>query len=175
MNGRAYSIRVDGAKYGVGFGSALGFTLALLIFAGLRDAYLLAGNATARDVLVKLADWAVQTTRNMTDAQFQRMLGTEHGGMNEVLADVYAITHDENHLALAERFCHKAVLTPLSEGRDTLNGRHSNSKSPKFVGFKRLRQVTGKTGRPTAESLLPADMTPFRSRAHSRSRQIQRS
>jgi DUF1680 family protein len=64
--------------------------------------------------------------------------------MNEVLADVYSLTHDEKHLALAERFCHQAVLTPLSEGRDTLNGLHSNTQIPKVVGFERLYQLTGK-------------------------------
>jgi DUF1680 family protein len=114
------------------------------IFAGLRDACLFCGNALARDVLVKLADWAVQVTKGMTDAQFQRMLGIEHGGMNEVLADVYAFTNDKRHLALAERFCHLAILTPLSEGRDTLNGMHSNTQIPKIVGFERLYQLTGK-------------------------------
>jgi DUF1680 family protein len=114
------------------------------IFAGLRDAYLFSGSAPARDVLVKLADWAAEVTRDMTDDQFQRMLGIEHGGMNEVLADVYSLTNDEKHLALAERFGHKAVLTPLSEGRDTLNGLHSNTQIPKIVGFERLYQLTGK-------------------------------
>ncbi len=114
------------------------------IFAGLRDAYLYCGNKIALEILVKLSDWAGDVTKGMTDDQFQRMLGIEHGGMNEVLADVYAITKDERHLALAEQFCHKAVLTPLSEGRDTLNGLHSNTQIPKFVGFERLHQVTGK-------------------------------
>lgn len=90
------------------------------IFAGLRDAHYYTGNAAALDVLVKLSDWAIATTHDMTDEQFQRMLRTEHGGMNEVLADVYALTGAEKHLALAERFCHKAVLDPLSESRDTL-------------------------------------------------------
>jgi DUF1680 family protein len=113
------------------------------ILAGLRDAHLLCGSAPARDVLVKLTDWAVNVTSGMTDDQFQKMLGVEHGGMNEVLADVYALTHDEKHLALAERFCHKAVLTPLSEGRDTLNGLHSNTQIPKIVGFERLYELTG--------------------------------
>ena len=113
------------------------------ILAGLRDAHLLCGSAPARDVLVKLTDWAVTVTSGMTDDQFQQMLGVEHGGMNEVLADVYALTHDEKHLALAERFCHKAVLTPLSEGRDTLNGLHSNTQIPKIVGFERLYELTG--------------------------------
>jgi DUF1680 family protein len=114
------------------------------IFAGLRDAHLSCSSALARDVLVKLADWAGNVTKDMTDEQFQRMLGIEHGGMNEVLADVYSLTHDEKHLALAERFCHQAVLTPLSEGRDTLNGLHSNTQIPKVVGFERLYQLTGK-------------------------------
>jgi len=114
------------------------------VFAGLRDAHLFCGSAPARDVLVQLADWAVDVTQGMTDEQFQQMLRVEHGGMNEVLADVYALTHDEKHLALAERFCHQAVLAPLSEGRDTLNGLHSNTQIPKFVGFERLYQLTGK-------------------------------
>jgi uncharacterized protein len=114
------------------------------IFAGLRDAHLFCDSALARDVLVKLADWAVDVTKDMTDEQFQQMLGTEHGGMNEVLADVYSFTREKKHLVLAERFCHQAALTPLSEGRDTLNGLHSNTQIPKFVGFERLYQLTGK-------------------------------
>lgn len=114
------------------------------IFAGLRDACLFCGNAIARDVLVKFADWAVDVTKGMTDDQFQRMLDVEHGGMNEVLADVYTLTDDEKHLWLAERFCHQAVLIPLADGRDTLNGLHSNTQIPKIVGFERLYQLTGK-------------------------------
>lgn len=114
------------------------------IFAGLRDAHLFCANSLARDVLVRLADWAVEVTKGMTDDQFQHMLGVEHGGMNEVLADVYGFTNDEKHLALAERFCHQAILIPLSEGRDTLNGLHSNTQIPKVVGFERLCQLTGK-------------------------------
>ncbi len=114
------------------------------IFAGLRDAHLYCGSKPAREVLVKLADWAVEATKGMSDDQFQRMLGTEHGGMNEVLADVYTLTDDEKHLALAERFCHRAILNPLSEGRDNLNGLHSNTQIPKIIGFARLYQITGK-------------------------------
>jgi DUF1680 family protein len=114
------------------------------IFAGLRDAHLFCGSTLARDVLVKMADWAGDITKGMTDDQFQRMLGVEHGGMNEVLADVYALTNDKKNLALAERFCHQALLTPLSEGRDALNGLHSNTQIPKIVGFERLYQLTGK-------------------------------
>ena len=113
------------------------------IFAGLRDAYLYCDNAAARAVLVKLSDWAIATTQNMTDAQFEAMLGTEHGGMNEVLADVYAITGDAKYLKLAERFWHKLLLEPLSQSRDTLDGLHSNTQIPKIVGFQRIHVLTG--------------------------------
>jgi len=114
------------------------------VFAGLRDAHRWCGSAPARSVLVKLADWAVATTRDLTDAQFERMLAVEHGGMNEVMADVYLLTRDPRHLALAERFCHQAVLMPLSEGHDALDGLHSNTQIPKIVGFERLYQITGR-------------------------------
>jgi len=114
------------------------------IFAGLRDARLYTNSAASLEVLVKLADWTIDTTQNMTDEQFQRMLRTEHGGMNEVLADLYALTGAAKYLTLAERFCHQAVLEPLAQSRDTLNGLHSNTQIPKFIGFARLYELTGK-------------------------------
>jgi uncharacterized protein len=113
------------------------------ILAGLRDAFLHCDNAAAQDTLVKLCDWADAKTAGMTDAQFQHMLGTEHGGMNEVLADTYVLTGDPKYLALAERFNHHAVLDPLSQSRDTLDRLHDNTQIPKFIGFQRLYQITG--------------------------------
>src|SRR5512147_1410264 len=84
-------------------------------FAGLRDAWLQTGNATARDVLVRFGDWCVALTSRLTDEQMQRMLSQEHGGMNEVLADLYAITGDKKYLTAAERFNHHAILDPLEQ------------------------------------------------------------
>jgi hypothetical protein len=133
------------------------------IFAGLRDAYLFCGNTVARDVLVKLSDWAADVTRDMSDEQFQRMLGVEHGGMDEVLADVYALTNDEKYLTLAERFCHQAILVPLAEGRDALNGLHSNTQIPKIIGFERLYQLTGKPQYRTAAEFFWKTVTGTRS------------
>src|SRR5690606_26064686 len=62
------------------------------MYAGLRDAWLMVGNAQARNLLVRFADWCDALVANIDDVQLQRILDTEHGGMNEVLADVYAIT-----------------------------------------------------------------------------------
>ena len=60
------------------------------VYAGLRDAWRYAGNDDARVMLVKLSDWALALTDHLDDAQMQAMLRAEHGGMNEVLADVAA-------------------------------------------------------------------------------------
>ena len=112
-------------------------------FAGLRDAYLGAGNAKARDVLVRLGDWCVNLTDHLSDEQMQRMLDQEHGGMNETLADLYAITGDAKYLAVAQRFNHKAVLDPLVAHRDELTGKHANTQIPKVVGLERIATLTG--------------------------------
>lgn len=114
------------------------------IFAGLRDAYLFAKSADALAIAAKLADFSIATTEKLTDAQFQRMLGVEHGGMNEILGDIYVLTGEEKYLTLAERFCHRQVMDPLAQGRDTLGTLHSNTQIPKFIGFERLHELTGK-------------------------------
>jgi uncharacterized protein len=80
----------------------------------------------------------------LSDAQMQSMLNREHGGMNEVLADVSVLTSDTKYLELAERFSHRALLVPLTEHRDMLNGLHSNTQIPKVIGFQRLFELTGR-------------------------------
>ncbi len=112
-------------------------------FAGLRDAWLQTGHQEAREVLVRLADWSVALTSRLSDEQMQRMLDQEHGGMNETLADVYAITGDKKYLAAARRFNHHAVLTPLEDQRDELTGKHANTQIPKVVGLGRIAGLTG--------------------------------
>jgi DUF1680 family protein len=113
------------------------------LFAGLRDAWLLTGNEQARDVLVRLADWCDTLLARLTDEEMQAMLGTEHGGMNEVLADVYAITDDAKYLLLAQRFSHRAILAPLLRHEDRLTGLHANTQIPKIIGFARIAELGG--------------------------------
>ncbi|RYG48569.1 glycosyl hydrolase [bacterium] len=112
-------------------------------YAGLRDAYLVAGNKKAREVLVGMGDWAAGITANLSDEQMQRMLGYEHGGMNEVFADIYAITGDSKYLTLAKRFSHQAILQPLESQEDKLTGLHANTQIPKIMGFERIATLTG--------------------------------
>ena len=110
-------------------------------FAGLRDAWIHGGNAEARDVLIKLTDWCATIVGGLSDQQMERMLDQEHGGMNEVLVDVYEITGDPKYLALARRFSHRQLLDPMSQGRDTLDNRHANTQVPKAVGFQRIAEM----------------------------------
>jgi uncharacterized protein len=113
------------------------------IMAGLRDAHVHGGSAGALAVLQRLAGWIDDAARHCGDQRFQQMLDVEHGGMNEVLADLHALTGETRWLALAERFNHHALLEPLAAGRDPLDGWHANTQIPKVVGFARLHELTG--------------------------------
>ena len=69
----------------------------------------------------------------LSDEQMERMLGNEHGGMNEVLADAYAITHEQKYLDCAKRFSHKRLFTPMSQRQDCLDNMHAKICKPKFI------------------------------------------
>jgi uncharacterized protein len=103
-------------------------------YAGLRDAYRYTGNRTALDVEIRAAKWAETILSKMNDAQTQKMLNTEFGGMNEVLADLYADTGDPRWLDLSYHFEFRAVVDPWKEHEDDLNGLHGNATIPKAIG-----------------------------------------
>ncbi len=114
-------------------------------FAGLRDAYLVAGNAQAREVFVQYGNWCEKLVSSLTDEQMQDMLRAEHGGMNEILADLYAVTGEERFLKAARRFCHQAVLDPLVRHEEKLTGLHANTQIPKVIGLERIATLAGDT------------------------------
>jgi DUF1680 family protein len=103
-------------------------------FAGLRDAYHYTGNRTALEIEVKFAAWAEGILAKLDEAQLQKMLNTEFGGMPEVLADLYADTGDKRWLDLSHRFDHRAVFEPLARGQNILPGLHGNTQVPKLQG-----------------------------------------
>ncbi|HEY8227558.1 MAG TPA: beta-L-arabinofuranosidase domain-containing protein [Pyrinomonadaceae bacterium] len=103
-------------------------------FAGLRDAYRYTGNRTALQTEIKFAGWAERILLKLDDTQTQKMLNTEFGGMNEVLADLYADTGDKRWLILSHHFDHHAVVDPLARREDQLSGLHGNTQVPKLLG-----------------------------------------
>ncbi len=112
------------------------------IYAGLRDAYLYAGNEDAKKMLVRLSDWTIELTKKLSPEKMQTMLRTEHGGMNEVFVDVAEITGNKKYLKLAEAFSHQAILQPLEKQQDQLTGLHANTQIPKIIGFKKVADAT---------------------------------
>ena len=115
-------------------------------FAGLRDAYRYTGNKTALDVETKYAGVGRGRARAADDAQVQKMLNTEHGGMNEVLADLYADTGDKRWLDLSYRFEHHAFTDALKRHQDNLAGKHGNCQIPKLIGSAARYGYTGDAG-----------------------------
>lgn len=113
-------------------------------FAGLRDAYRHTGNRTALELETRFAAWAEGVLSKLDDDQVRKMLNTEFGGMNEVLADLYADTGDSRWLALARRFEHHDVTGPLKHHHDRLGGLHGNTQIPKLLGTLSLYQNDGR-------------------------------
>ena len=103
-------------------------------FAGLRDAYRHTGNRTALEVEARFAGWAERVLKPLDDRQVARMLNTEHGGMNEVLADLSVDTGDARWLGLSRRFEHHAFTDALARHQDNLAGKHVNCQIPKLIG-----------------------------------------
>jgi DUF1680 family protein len=112
-------------------------------FAGLRDAYRHTGNKTALDVERRFAEWAKHTLDPLSEAQFQKMLNTEHGGMNEVLVDLWVDTGDTRWLDFSRRFEHHAFTDALKRHQDNLPGKHGNCQIPKLIGSAARYEHTG--------------------------------
>ncbi|HTL16088.1 MAG TPA: beta-L-arabinofuranosidase domain-containing protein, partial [Patescibacteria group bacterium] len=120
------------------------------IFAGLQDMYVYCDNQQALDMAKKFGDWAIARNARLTDEQMQAMLQTEHGGMNETLANLYALTGEEKYLQISLRFNHHRVLDPAEQQEDKLTGLHANTQIPKFIGNARQYELTGDSALKTA-------------------------
>lgn len=113
--------------------------------AGLLDVWRILGDTKARDVLLALAGWVDSRTSRLSYSQMQSMLGTEFGGMNDILTEIHQQTGDKRWLSAAQRFDHASVFDPLAANRDQLNGLHANTQVPKWIGAAREYQSTGNT------------------------------
>jgi len=112
------------------------------MYAGLRDAWLYTGNKDAKAIFLKFCDWGINITSALTDDQMQSMLGTEHGGMNEVFADAYQMTGNGKYLIAAKRFSHNMLLDAMSVDNDNLDNKHANTQVPKAIGFERIAELS---------------------------------
>lgn len=113
------------------------------IVAGLLDAYIYCQNETAFDVLKKMAQWLYHRTGRLSQEQMKISLLNEPGGITETWARLYAITDDETHLELLQRFNDELVLSPLANGEDRLDRMHANTQIPKAIGAAAQYDATG--------------------------------
>jgi len=113
------------------------------IMAGLLDMYVYCGNEQALDMTEKMAGWVAGYTGPLSYDHMQRVLGTEFGGMGEVLCNLYAVTGKEYYLEVAQRFDKKAFFDPLAAHRDELKGLHVNTHIPQVIAAARYYELTG--------------------------------
>jgi hypothetical protein len=113
------------------------------IMAGLLDIYLYAGNEQALEVVEQMAGWTAGYTGSLSYDHMQRILGTEYGGMGEVLSNLYAVTGKPYYLHVAQRFDKKWFFDPLAGHRDELKGLHVNTHIPQVIAAARYYELTG--------------------------------
>lgn len=123
-------------------------------YAGLRDAWLYAGNDDAKQMFLELCDWGIDLITHLDDKQMESMLDNEFGGMNEVYADAYQITKDEKYLIAAKRFSHKLIFDSMAIKVDNLDNRHANTQVPKAVGYQRVAELSGDADYVTAANFF---------------------
>ncbi len=123
------------------------------VLAGLRDAWLYADSDLAKTMFKEMCDWSVNVVSNLTDAEMQDILGWEHGGMNEPLADAYRLFGDAKYLEGAKKYSHQWELNGMQTLNATfLDGQHANTQVPKFIGFERIYQEYKSDGNGTSAS-----------------------
>jgi DUF1680 family protein len=111
--------------------------------AGLIDVYHYTSDRQAYKVLSQLAEGLYVLFAQLSDAQIQKVLTCEHGGINESMAELYSLTGDRKFLELSLRLNHKAFVEPLAVSKDELKGKHANTQIPKVVGVIRQYELTG--------------------------------
>jgi DUF1680 family protein len=113
------------------------------ILAGHLDMYVHCGSEVAFQTAQRMADWAVKWIAPLSDEELAKIQMVEHGGMNEVLFNLYAITGEKKYLDGGYRFEHKRFFEPLAAHEDKLAGLHSNTNIPKVLGAARGYELTG--------------------------------
>ena len=120
------------------------------IMQGLLDAYVRTGNRKAYGMVEALADYVDGRMSELEPERIARMMYTvqanpqnEAGAMNEVLYELYGISGNPRHLALAACFDPDWFLEPLVRHEDILSGLHANTHLVLVNGFARRYEVTG--------------------------------
>ena len=119
------------------------------IMQGLLDVYVRTGNKKAYDMVVNMVSYVEKRMSNLHPETIDKILYTaganpsnEAGAMNEVLYELYKISKNPRHLALAKIFDRDWFAVPLSKNEDILSGLHSNTHLVLVNGFAKRYSIT---------------------------------
>lgn len=124
------------------------------IMAGLCDAYLYCNNLQALKVVTGMADWTYNTINHLPDSLRLKMLNCEYGGMNDVLANLYAFTGNKKYLNLSYKFKDEFIMGSLAKQIDPMAGKHSNTNVPKAIGAANQYELTNSESEKTIASFF---------------------
>ncbi|HEU5470185.1 MAG TPA: beta-L-arabinofuranosidase domain-containing protein [Actinophytocola sp.] len=118
-----------------------------MIMRGLLDAYQLAGNQQALDIVLDMADWAHSRLAHLPRPQLDRMwrlyIAGEYNAMAAVLAELHALTGNPAHLETARCFINTYLFEAATRNEDILDGLHANQHIPQFLGYLAIFEQTG--------------------------------
>ena len=116
------------------------------IISGLIACYEHLGSTRALNIARKMGDWIHSRLSQVDRSQLQKMwdiyIAGEYGGMNDVMAELHAITGDRKYLTTAQYFDHDKIFTPCANNQNRLSGNHANQTIPKITGALRIYDQT---------------------------------
>jgi DUF1680 family protein len=120
-----------------------------MIMRGLLDAYRLTGNSQALHIAGGMADWAhsrlAHLPRTQLDSMWKIYIGGEYNAMPVVLAEIYAITGNQDCLTTAECFVNTYLFDAAIHNTDILDGEHANQHIPQYQGYLRIFDYATRT------------------------------
>lgn len=122
------------------------------IMQGLLDVYTHTGNEKAYDMVNQMASYVQNRMARLDQQSIEKILYTvganpanEVGPMNEVIYNLYHVSHKPEHLVLAKLFDRDWFFRPLAENQDILSGLHSNTHLVLVNGFAQRAFTTGES------------------------------
>ncbi|WP_406826198.1 beta-L-arabinofuranosidase domain-containing protein [Pedobacter sp. KACC 23697] len=122
------------------------------IMQGLLDVYTHTGNEKAYDMVNQMASYVQNRMARLDQQSIEKILYTvganpanEVGPMNEVMYNLYHVSHKPEHLVLAKLFDRDWFFRPLAENQDILSGLHSNTHLVLVNGFAQRAVTTGES------------------------------